>query len=399
MTALAGDKLNAQRARNALAAEDHLTLGTDCYGRDTSDLTLDSVTKTFSDAVAVQNVSFEAKSGEFISLLGPSGCGKTTTLSMIAGFQDVSSGAISIRGRRVETLPPEKRNTGMVFQDYALFPHMSVAENVSFGLRMRYVPKTEIQERVNKALSLVRMSGFVERKPSQLSGGQKQRVALARALVIEPDVLLLDEPFGALDRQLREQMQFELKSLQESIGITTVFVTHDQEEALLLSSRIAVINQGEIQQIGTPSEIYETPATTFVAQFIGKSNFIKGYVAAATPARLSINTSAGQITALPQRMPLQKQQPVECMVRPEKLQLFRPGTAPEGWCHVRGVVRQIAYHGASTQVILTLPGDIEFVAVQSNQSTVSEIAAVGSSVDVTWPDRAVTLFIDGKRCQ
>ena len=153
MTALAGDKLNAQRARNALAAEDHLTLGTDCYGRDTSDLTLDSVTKTFSDAVAVQNVSFEAKSGEFISLLGPSGCGKTTTLSMIAGFQDVSSGAISIRGRRVETLPPEKRNTGMVFQDYALFPHMSVAENVSFGLRMRYVPKTEIQERVNKALS------------------------------------------------------------------------------------------------------------------------------------------------------------------------------------------------------------------------------------------------------
>ena len=223
-----------------------------------------------------------------------------------------------------------KRNTGMVFQDYALFPHMSVAENVSFGLRMRYVPKTEIQERVKKALSLVRMSGFAERKPSQLSGGQKQRVALARALVIEPDVLLLDEPFGALDRQLREQMQFELKSLQELIGITTVFVTHDQEEALLLSSRIAVMNQGEIQQIGTPSEIYETPATTFVAQFIGKSNFIKGDVAAATSAHLSIDTSAGRITALPQGMPLQKQQYVECMVRPEKSTALQTGNRSGG---------------------------------------------------------------------
>jgi putative spermidine/putrescine transport system ATP-binding protein len=399
MTALTHDKLKAQRTGNAPAEEGNSALRTKHHGPAASDLTLDRVTKAFKDTVAVRDVSFEAKSGEFISFLGPSGCGKTTTLSMIAGFQDVSSGAISIRGRRVDGLPPEKRNTGMVFQDYALFPHMSVAENVSFGLRMRYVPKIEIQERVKKALSLVRMSGFAERQPSQLSGGQKQRVALARALVIEPDVLLLDEPFNALDRQLREQMQFELKSLQQSIGITTVFVTHDQEEALLLSSRIAVMNQGEIQQIGTPSEIYEAPATTFVAQFIGKSNFIKGDVAATTSADVCIDTPAGRITALPQGVLLRERQTVECMVRPEKIQLLKPGIASDGECRLRGVVRQIAYHGASTQVILTLPGDIEFVTSQSSQSALAEIAAVGSSVDVTWPDRAVTLFIDGKRCQ
>jgi len=365
-----------------------------------ADLTLDRVSKSFSDIAAVRDISFEARPGEFLSFLGPSGCGKTTTLSMIAGFLDVSSGSISIRGRRVDSLPPEKRNTGMVFQDYALFPHMSVAENVSFGLRMRYVPKHEIELRVEKALSLVRMLAFADRKPSQLSGGQKQRIALARALVIEPDVLLLDEPFGALDRQLREQMQFELKSLQQSVGITTVFVTHDQEEALLLSNRIAVMNLGRIEQIGTPSEIYETPATTFVAQFIGKSNFMKGSVTEVGPRGTSIETPDGPMIA-PTSNNLRVGQMVECMVRPEKIRIVPDGFAAPNENRMRAVVKQIAYHGATTQVILALSGNQEVITIQSNRdlAVVAGIAEVGSSVEICWPGSAVLIFSDDKRCQ
>jgi spermidine/putrescine ABC transporter ATP-binding subunit len=366
-----------------------------------SDLKVVGMSKHFKDVVAVRDVSFEAQAGEFISFLGPSGCGKTTTLSMIAGFQEVTAGAIFIRGRRVEGLPPEKRNTGMVFQDYALFPHMSVAENVSFGLRMRHVPKADIRSRVAKALGLVRMSDFAARSPTDLSGGQKQRVALARALVIEPDVLLLDEPFGALDRQLRERMQFELKSLQQAVGITTVFVTHDQEEALLLSSRIAVMNQGAIEQIGSPGEIYETPATIFVAQFIGKSNFLPGDVVSATATGASIDTPAGRIVVQRRQARLAERQHVACMVRPEALHLLRPGTEAGGDDIVaRGVVREIAYQGASTQIILDLPGAIEFVALKSTSEVASLGVAfeIGKPVDVSWPASAMLFFTDGKSC-
>ena len=236
---------------------------------------LEEVTKTFDGkVVAVDAVTLDIRAGEFFSLLGPSGCGKTTSLRMIAGFELPDSGRVHVAGRDITDLPVHKRDMGMVFQSYALFPHRTVAENVAFGLRMRDVPKPEIARRVASALAQVALTGLEERKPGQLSGGQQQRVALARALVIEPRVLLCDEPLGALDRKLRQQMQFELKELQQRLGVTLVFVTHDQEEALAMSDRIAVMNKGRVEQIGAPTEIYERPRTRFVADFIGEINLL-----------------------------------------------------------------------------------------------------------------------------
>ncbi len=237
---------------------------------------LDQVTKTFDGRVmAVDAVTLDIAAGEFFSLLGPSGCGKTTSLRMIAGFEHPDSGRVHVGGRDITDLPVHKRDMGMVFQSYALFPHRTVAENVAFGLRMRDVPKPEIERRVAAALAQVALTGFETRKPGQLSGGQQQRVALARALVVEPPVLLCDEPLGALDRKLRQQMQFELKELQKRLGVTLVFVTHDQEEALAMSDRIAVMNGGKVEQVGTPTEIYERPRTRFVADFIGEINILE----------------------------------------------------------------------------------------------------------------------------
>ena len=237
---------------------------------------LDDVTKTFDGkVVAVDRVTLDIRAGEFFSLLGPSGCGKTTSLRMIAGFEMPDSGRIHVGGQDITDVPVHKRDMGMVFQSYALFPHRTVAENVAFGLRMREVAKSEIGRRVASALAQVALTGLEDRRPSQLSGGQQQRVALARALVIEPRVLLCDEPLGALDRKLRQQMQFELKELQKRLGVTLVFVTHDQEEALAMSDRIAVMNKGRIEQIGAPTEIYERPRTRFVADFIGEINIVE----------------------------------------------------------------------------------------------------------------------------
>ncbi|MBS0519242.1 MAG: ABC transporter ATP-binding protein [Proteobacteria bacterium] len=236
---------------------------------------LASVTKTFDGkVVAVDDVTLEIGAGEFFSLLGPSGCGKTTSLRMIAGFEHPDAGRIHVGGRDITDLPVHHRDMGMVFQSYALFPHRTVAENVAFGLRMRAVSKPEIERRVAAALAQVALTGFEGRRPSQLSGGQQQRVALARAIVIEPRVLLCDEPLGALDRKLRQQMQFELKELQRRLGVTLVFVTHDQEEALAMSDRIAVMSGGRVEQVGTPTEIYERPRTRFVADFIGEINLL-----------------------------------------------------------------------------------------------------------------------------
>ena len=236
---------------------------------------LDNVTKTFDGRVlAVDGVTLDIAAGEFFSLLGPSGCGKTTSLRMIAGFELPDSGRVHVAGHDITDLPVHKRDMGMVFQSYALFPHRTVAENVAFGLRMREVPKPDIERRVKAALAQVALTGLEERKPGQLSGGQQQRVALARALVVEPPVLLCDEPLGALDRKLRQQMQFELKELQKRLGVTLVFVTHDQEEALAMSDRIAVMNHGKVEQVGAPTEIYERPRTRFVADFIGEINIL-----------------------------------------------------------------------------------------------------------------------------
>lgn len=372
-------------------------------GVDTSatDLRLDRLTKRFDDHVAVRDMSLQAYSGEFISFLGPSGCGKTTTLSMIAGFQTASAGEIYIRSRRVDRLPPERRNAGMVFQDYALFPHMSVAENVGFGLRMRRLGKGEIRARVAEALATVRMSSFAERRPTQLSGGQKQRVALARALVIKPDVLLLDEPFGALDRQLREQMQYELKLLQREVGITTIFVTHDQEEALLLSSRIAVMHEGAIEQLGTPAEIYSTPETIFVAQFIGKSNFIDGKIVSLANNSVTLDMPIGRIPISLDSSGIGVGDCVSCMVRPEQVRIVggEPGLKDD----VRATARidQIGYHGSSSQILLRLPGGSQFTSFQSQRdmARLIDTAIVGGSVEIAWPKAAMTPFIKGRRCR
>jgi len=260
---------------------------------------LDNVTKTFDGRVlAVDGVTLDIAAGEFFSLLGPSGCGKTTSLRMIAGFELPDSGRVHVAGRDITDLPVHKRDMGMVFQSYALFPHRTVAENVAFGLRMREVPKPDIERRVKAALAQVALTGLEERKPGQLSGGQQQRVALARALVVEPPVLLCDEPLGALDRKLRQQMQFELKELQKRLGVTLVFVTHDQEEALAMSDRIAVMNHGKVEQVGAPTEIYERPRTRFVADFIGEINILEetGRARALRPEKIRLVSEAARVS-------------------------------------------------------------------------------------------------------
>jgi spermidine/putrescine transport system ATP-binding protein len=236
------------------------------------------VTKRFGATVAVDNVTIEVARGEFFSLLGPSGCGKTTSLRMIAGFEEPEEGRVVLTGQDIVGVPPFKRNVNTVFQSYALFPHLTVADNVAFGLRRKKIPKRDIKDRVKRYLDLVQLPGYDERRPSQLSGGQQQRVALARALVNEPAVLLLDEPLGALDLKLRKQMQLELMRIQREVGVTFIYVTHDQEEALVMSDRIAVMSQGKVEQIGFPEDIYERPATRFVAGFIGTSNIVEAEV-------------------------------------------------------------------------------------------------------------------------
>jgi putative spermidine/putrescine transport system ATP-binding protein len=260
---------------------------------------LDNVTKTFDGRVlAVDGVTLDIAAGEFFSLLGPSGCGKTTSLRMIAGFERPDSGRVHVAGQDITDVAVHKRDMGMVFQSYALFPHRTVAENVAFGLRMREVPKPDIERRVKAALAQVALTGLEDRKPGQLSGGQQQRVALARALVVEPPVLLCDEPLGALDRKLRQQMQFELKELQKRLGVTLVFVTHDQEEALAMSDRIAVMNRGKVEQVGAPTEIYERPRTRFVADFIGEINILEegGRARALRPEKIRLVSDSARVS-------------------------------------------------------------------------------------------------------
>ena len=311
---------------------------------------LDQVTKTFDGRVmAVDAVTLDIAAGEFFSLLGPSGCGKTTSLRMIAGFEHPDSGRVHVGGKDITDLPVHRRDMGMVFQSYALFPHRTVAENVAFGLRMREVPKPEIERRVAAALAQVALTGFETRKPGQLSGGQQQRVALARALVVEPPVLLCDEPLGALDRKLRQQMQFELKELQKRLGVTLVFVTHDQEEALAMSDRIAVMNGGKVEQVGTPTEIYERPRTRFVADFIGEINILEG---------------GGPLRAL----------------RPEKIRLV----AAEG-ARLSGTVESSNYLGGST-LLRVQPANGPSMLVRETHAGERASRAPGDAVGLAWND-------------
>jgi ABC-type Fe3+/spermidine/putrescine transport system ATPase subunit len=316
---------------------------------------LDNVTKTFDGRVlAVDGVTLDIAAGEFFSLLGPSGCGKTTSLRMIAGFELPDSGRVHVAGRDITDLPVHKRDMGMVFQSYALFPHRTVAENVAFGLRMREVPKPDIERRVKAALAQVALTGLEERKPGQLSGGQQQRVALARALVVEPPVLLCDEPLGALDRKLRQQMQFELKELQKRLGVTLVFVTHDQEEALAMSDRIAVINHGKVEQVGAPTEIYERPRTRFVADFIGEINILE---------------EAGRARAL----------------RPEKIRLVSDGA------RVSGTVETANFLGGST-LLRVRTADGRSLLVRETHAGERPSRMPGDAAGLLWNDQDTVLL-------
>jgi putative spermidine/putrescine transport system ATP-binding protein len=325
---------------------------------------LEGLAKRFGDVTAVAGVDLEIADGEFFSMLGPSGSGKTTTLRMIAGFEAPSEGRILLGGRDVTRLAPFERDVNTVFQDYALFPHMTVGDNVAYGLLVRKVAKPERQRRVGEILEMVRLSGYEKRKPGQLSGGQRQRVALARALVNRPRLLLLDEPLGALDLKLREDMQIELKQIQAEVGITFIYVTHDQEEALTMSNRIAVFSAGRIEQVGAPADVYERPATRFVAGFVGTSNLISGEAAHAIVGRTGVFT-----------------------VRPEKIHMGEPD-APSGGDEyaAAGRIRSVVYLGPDTRYHVALDAGAELVVTQQNLATSSTeaLAQQGRAVRLVW---------------
>jgi putative spermidine/putrescine transport system ATP-binding protein len=320
-------------------------------------LQLENLTKIFGDVVAVNEVNLKVEAGEFLTLLGPSGSGKTTTLLLIAGFQLPTAGEIYIDGKPIILKPPHKRNLGMVFQNYALFPHMTVFDNIAFPLRMRGVAKSEIAERTKHSLDMVRMPGYEKRYPRQLSGGQQQRVALARAVIFNPQVLLMDEPLGALDKKLREEMQLEVKHIQEELGITVIYVTHDQEEALTMSDRIAVLNVGQIQQVGSPDELYEKPANLFVADFIGESNILTGKVTEVSDDVCVVATRDGLLLKSPRVDKVIVGHEASCVIRPEKpVFLEEGGELPNV---LQGTVAEVIYLGESTKYrIRTKGGDI-----------------------------------------
>jgi putative spermidine/putrescine transport system ATP-binding protein len=336
---------------------------------------LEGVEKRFGDVAAVDGVDLDVLDGEFFSMLGPSGSGKTTTLRMIAGFELPTAGRILLHGADVTSVPPFDRDVNTVFQDYALFPHMSVRENVGYGLVVRKVAKTERMQRVGDALRMVRLDGYEERKPSQLSGGQRQRVALARALVNRPRVLLLDEPLGALDLKLREEMQIELKAIQQQVGITFIYVTHDQEEALTMSDRLAVFNAGRIEQLGTPADVYERPRTAFVAGFVGTSNLLRGEVARAVVGR------SGTFT-----------------IRPEKIHLAPPDApvAPDEGS-ASGSINDVVYLGPDTRYIVQLDAGARLVVTQQNLATTSTeaLAQQGRAVRLVWKRQHELPIVDG----
>jgi spermidine/putrescine ABC transporter ATP-binding subunit len=350
---------------------------------ESADVELEAVTKRFGAVIAVNAVSLEVRRGEVLALLGPSGCGKTTMLRVIAGFEDADAGTVRIRRQVVNDVPIYRRNLGMVFQQYALFPHMTVLDNVAFGLRMRRVARSEIRQRVREAMALVRLSGLEDRLPSQLSGGQQQRVALARAIVTKPAVLLLDEPLGALDRKLREQMQIEIKQLQRAVGITTIFVTHDQEEALTLADRIAVMEGGDIVQVGTPVEIYERPRSRFVSDFIGVSNFLPGRIVARNGTELAVEIDGGLRLRAPGGEDLAVGEMVEVAIRPEKLRMDRvPGP---GANTLRGRIENVVYLGAITYCYVRVDEHVRLVVLEPNHSPPTQVSyPSGREVHVSW---------------
>jgi len=344
------------------------------------------ISKRFGDVTAVDDISLDIEDGEFFALLGPSGCGKTTTLRMIAGLEFPTQGSLKIFGDEVGTLPPNKRPVNTVFQNYALFPHLNIIDNVGFGLKMQRVPKAEITKRSGEALEMVRLGGLAKRKPNQLSGGQQQRIALARALVNRPKVLLLDEPLGALDLKLRQQMQGELKSLQREVGITFVFVTHDQEEALTMSDRIGVMNEGRLLQVDPPEAIYERPANRFVADFIGQTNLLEGTVAGsdvvclANGARVAAKSAHAVGTS------------VAVILRPERAAVGPRGGSSAGRSSVDGIIRMVTYLGNS--IVYRVGLDWMEIDVREENKPGAARYDVGDEVGVTWREDAVAVVAD-----
>ena len=350
---------------------------------------LQRLTKSYGSTVAVDSVDVRVERGEFFSLLGPSGCGKTTTLRMIAGFVKPNSGDILIGGDNVTALPPERRGIGIVFQNYAIFPHMHVYDNIAFGLRMRKMPQSEIGKRVGNALEQVGLSGYAARYQRQLSGGEQQRVALARVLVTEPSILLLDEPLSALDKKLREEMKYWIKELQKSLAITTIYVTHDQGEALTMSDRIAVMNGGAIMQIGSPKDIYEHPVNRFVTEFIGESNILTASVIGAGESGIRLELGSETFDA-PVRDGLAEGAEVSLAIRPEQILLGpEAGRVPD---QLHASVRDISYQGAIIRYRLDLHGQV-LIAEAPNRGG-QTVFSLNEEVAVAWPSSASEILTD-----
>jgi len=355
-------------------------------------LDLVGLTKRFGHgpAAAVDDIDLSVASGEFFSLLGPSGCGKTTTLRLIAGFEEPTSGRILLDGTDVSQMPPHKRNVNTVFQSYALFPFLTAFDNVAFGLKHANVTKAELKKRVGDALALVDMTSFTSRRPAQLSGGQQQRVALARALVLNPAVLLLDEPLGALDAKLRRSLKVELKALQERVGITFIYVTHDQEEALTMSDRLAVMHAGRIAQIGTPREVYEEPADSYVADFLGAANLLKISVSERTAGSPSTLTLGTTVLTTSNEVPAAPGESAEAVIRPERVRVEEHGSA--GQNRVPALVERVVYLGAATQVMLRLATGESLQAVVPNDEPVLTGLAQGAPVHAYLPADALRVL-------
>jgi spermidine/putrescine transport system ATP-binding protein len=345
--------------------------------------------KRFGDFTAVAGINLQMPSGEFFSMLGPSGCGKTTTLRMIAGFERPTEGQILLDGVDMAQTPPHKRNVNTVFQNYALFPHLTVEENVAFGLRYKKTTKQESKERVGNALELVQLTGFGKRRPTQLSGGQQQRVALARALILNPAVLLLDEPLGALDAKLRKRLQIELKALQQEVGITFVYVTHDQEEALTMSDRIAVMSQGHVEQVGPPQEIYEAPSTAYVADFLGVSNLMDGEAAGKGDGGCQVKL--GEFALVAGQGVVDARGPAKLTIRPERVDLQASGTT--GPNRIPGMVERVVYVGSVLHVFVTLAHGERIQAWIPNDGGATPYAQ-GTALSVHLPTDALRVLPD-----